>query len=90
LSIVTRILDDQGVFNDFPLRLRPSEYFQRQCWLSFLQTDLTGCGKTPRSPFDKLRANGTCLEIIEDFPLVLSLSKHENHFFSTLLRSVLD
>ena len=29
---------------------------------------LTGCGKTLRSPFDELRANGAALEIIRDFP----------------------
>jgi hypothetical protein len=28
------------------------------------------------SPFDKLRANGSGVEIAEDFPFVLSLSKH--------------
>ena len=27
--------NDNGVFNDSSLRLRPSEYFQRQCWISF-------------------------------------------------------
>jgi len=48
-------------------------------------TGLAGCGKTPRSPFDKLRTNGWDIEIVERFPFVLSLSKHENHFFSTLL-----
>jgi predicted TIM-barrel fold metal-dependent hydrolase len=30
-----RHFDDKGVFNDSGLRLRPSEYFQRQCWISF-------------------------------------------------------
>jgi len=29
-----------------------------------------------RSPFDKLRANGSGVEIVKDFPFVLSLSKH--------------
>ena len=43
-----------------------------------------GC-ETPRSPFDELRANGSSIETIGDFPFVLSLSKHENHFFSSLL-----
>jgi len=38
-----------------------------------------------RSPFDELRANGLGLELIVYFPFVLSLSKHENPFFSTLL-----
>jgi hypothetical protein len=48
--------------------------------------------KTPRSPFDKLRANGLGYEF-EDFPLVLSpstssgqaLSKHASHFYNNLL-----
>ena len=48
---------------------------------------LTGCGKPLRSPFDKLRANGSGVEIAGDFPFVLSLSKHENPFFSSLLRA---
>jgi hypothetical protein len=30
-----------------------------------------------RSPFDKLRANGLGVAKAEDFPFVLSLSKHE-------------
>jgi transposase len=42
------------------------------------------CLKTPRSPFDKLRANGSEIEIVTDFPFMLSLSKHENHFLSSL------
>ncbi|MBI2999246.1 MAG: protein-L-isoaspartate O-methyltransferase [Deltaproteobacteria bacterium] len=46
---------------------------------------LAGCGKTLRSPFDELRANGAALEIIRDFPFMLRLSKHEKHFFRTLL-----
>jgi len=36
--------------------------------------------QTPQSPFDKLRVNGACVEIIEFSPFVLSLSKHENLF----------
>jgi len=35
LDRMDRHFDDHGVFNDSPLRLRPSEYFQRQCWISF-------------------------------------------------------
>jgi hypothetical protein len=46
---------------------------------------LAGCGKTLRSPFDELRANGGPVEIIDDFPFMLRLSKHENHFFRNLL-----
>ena len=46
---------------------------------------LAGCGKTLPSPFDELRANGAALEIIRDFPFMLRLSKHEKHFFRTLL-----
>src|SRR2546430_484219 len=42
--------------------------------------------KTPRSPFDKLRVNGSDVELVEDFPFVLSLSKHANNFCSNLLR----
>jgi hypothetical protein len=41
---------------------------------------LAGCGKIPRSPFDKLRATGTETQIISDFPFVLSLSKHKPTF----------
>ena len=41
--------------------------------------------KNLRSPFDKLRANGAGIAIVGDLPFVLSLSKHENDFFSTLL-----
>src|SRR5438034_6484092 len=41
--------------------------------------------KNPRSPFDTLRANGAGMAIVGDLPFVLSLSKHENDFFSTLL-----
>jgi len=47
--------------------------------------NLAGCCKTLRSPFDKLRANGACIKIVEEFPFVLSPSKHENSFFSSLL-----
>jgi hypothetical protein len=43
-------------------------------------TTLTACGKTLRSPFDELRANGGALEITRDFPFMLRLSKHENDF----------
>ena len=32
-----------------------------------------------------LRANGRRVENVKDFPFVLSLSKHESQFFSTLL-----
>jgi hypothetical protein len=46
-----------------------------------------GCLKTLRSPFDKLRANGVGREIVEDFPFVLSLSKHEFDFLSSLPRA---
>ena len=38
-----------------------------------------------RTGFDKLRANGGGLKIVGDFPFVLSLSKHESDFFSSLL-----
>jgi len=48
---------------------------------------LGGCGKTLRSPFDELRANGWGLEISDHFPFVLSLSKHEYDFFRSLLGS---
>ena len=37
---------------------------------------LAGCWKTPRLPFDELRANGAGVENIRDFPFMLSLSKH--------------
>jgi hypothetical protein len=48
---------------------------------------LRGYGKTHRSPFDGLRANGRCLEIIQYSPFMLSLSKHKNQFFRSLLKS---
>ena len=35
LDRMDRHFDDQSQFNDHLLRLRPSEYFQRQCWISF-------------------------------------------------------
>jgi len=44
--------------------------------------------KNPRSPFDKLRANGSGVAIVEDFPFVLSLSKHVYAFFSSLLEAL--
>jgi hypothetical protein len=41
-------------------------------------------------PFDRLRANGSGVEIVTDVPFVLSLSKHERRLPSTfyLLRLV--
>jgi predicted TIM-barrel fold metal-dependent hydrolase len=30
-----RHFDDKGLFNDSSLTMRPSEYFQRQCWISY-------------------------------------------------------
>ena len=41
--------------------------------------------KSPRSPFDALRANGQTVELAINAPFVLRLSKHENAFFSSLL-----
>src|SRR5713101_6238151 len=35
LDRMDRHFEDQSQFNDHRLRLRPSEYFQRQCWISF-------------------------------------------------------
>jgi predicted TIM-barrel fold metal-dependent hydrolase len=35
LDRMDRHFEDKGLFNDTPLRMRPSEYFQRQCWISF-------------------------------------------------------
>ena len=35
LDRMDRHFDDKSLFNDSPLRIRPSEYFQRQCWISF-------------------------------------------------------
>ena len=46
---------------------------------------LAGCGKTLRSPFDKLRANGSPAEFIDNFPFMLGLSKHGKLFFRNLL-----
>src|SRR5712692_5934778 len=39
-----------------------------------------------RSPFDRLRANGVGLVIADDYPFVLSLSKHRYPLCSTLLK----
>jgi predicted TIM-barrel fold metal-dependent hydrolase len=30
-----RHFDDNGVFNDTTLKMLPSEYFKRQCWIAF-------------------------------------------------------
>ncbi|TMA60627.1 MAG: hypothetical protein E6J80_01740 [Deltaproteobacteria bacterium] len=35
LDRMDRHFEDGGVFDDSSLRLRPSEYFRRQCWISF-------------------------------------------------------
>ena len=35
LDRMDRHFDDHGVFSKSSLRMRPSEYFQRQCWISF-------------------------------------------------------
>jgi uncharacterized protein len=35
LDRMDRHFDDKSLFNDSPLHLRPSEYFRRQCWISF-------------------------------------------------------
>src|SRR5438552_2071473 len=59
-------------------------------WCHCRSPALTGYRKPLRSPFDELRANGLGLEVSAPFPLVLSLLKHENPFFSTLLRNVYD
>jgi hypothetical protein len=37
--------------------------------------------KNFRSPFDRLRANGSIVESFIEFPFMLSLSKHRNRFF---------
>ena len=36
--------------------------------------------KSPKSPFDKLRANGGMVEIIDFSPFVVSLSNHRKDF----------
>src|SRR6266436_459595 len=35
LDRMDRHFDDKGFLNDAGLRMRPSEYFKRQCWISF-------------------------------------------------------
>jgi hypothetical protein len=45
----------------------------------------TGFDKPVLSEAEGLRANGMGIEIAGDFPFVLSLSKHKNGFFSSLL-----
>ncbi len=35
LDRMDRHFDDKGLFNDSSLTMRPSEYFQRQCWISY-------------------------------------------------------
>ncbi len=46
---------------------------------------LAGCGKIPRLPFETLRANGTGVENIGDFPFMLSPSKHGKSLFRRLI-----
>ena len=50
------------------------------------KVELIGCGKTLHSSFNKPRANGSSIKIVGGFPFGLSLSKHEHHFFSSLLQ----
>jgi len=45
----------------------------------------TGFDKHVLSQVEGLRANGACVENIDDFPFMLSLSKREKSFFSNLL-----
>ena len=40
--------------------------------------------KTSRPPFDRLRVNGGEIKKIEEFPFVLSVSKHVFRFLSNL------
>ncbi len=35
LDRMDRHFDDNGVFNDSSLRMRPTDYFKRQCWIAF-------------------------------------------------------
>lgn len=35
LDRMDRHFDDNGVFNDSTLRMRPTDYFKRQCWISY-------------------------------------------------------
>jgi hypothetical protein len=42
--------------------------------------DLAACGKTPCSPFDKLRANGGSAENQGFIPFVVSLSNHKSSY----------
>jgi hypothetical protein len=44
---------------------------------------LQAAEKHPRSPFDKLRVNGGGIENINDFSIMLSVSKHESIFSAT-------
>jgi len=52
--------------------------------INFLVIQSPNWLNTRRSPFDKLRANGTGVEFIEEFPFVLSLSKHEHPLARTV------
>jgi hypothetical protein len=36
-----------------------------------------------RLPFDKLRANGACIEFVRIYPFVVSLSNHKKTFSTT-------
>jgi hypothetical protein len=37
------------------------------------------------SPFESLRASGTGPKIVNEFPFMLSLSKHGSRFFNSLI-----
>src|SRR5262249_57560824 len=52
LDRMDRHFDDRSQFNDHQLRLRPSEYFQRPCWISFapLATRLAPAASPPSPP----------------------------------------
>jgi len=43
-------------------------------------TNFDGLVKSHKSPFDKLRANGGQVEIIDFIPFVVSLSNHKKDF----------
>lgn len=51
-----------------------------ECACSTTGMRLAGCGKTPCSPFDMLRANVGNADNQEVFPFVVSLSNHKLSF----------
>ncbi len=55
-----------------------------------IQSSLLDSAEKPSfNPSTKLRANGNYIENIDDFPFMLSPSKHEKSFFSRIITPIL-